>query len=187
MDIELSYFKKIVKESFLIVVFSSIMGLFSGTVLSASEKVLYAFPILLLIIPSLNSLIGDLSTVLISRLTSHLYIGTIEPTIKFSERLKEDFLGLFYTVLVSLGLLIGLGYLIAINTNIKIVNPLLVIIILLITILFLFCSLFIFLFIGAIFLFNKGKDPNNLLIPLLTSLADFLTPFILILLITIFI
>lgn len=163
------------------------MGLFSGTVLSTNQRILYTFPILLLIIPSLNSLIGDIATVLISRLTTHLYIGTIEPTIKFSERLKEDFLGLLYTILIGLGSLIGLGYFIGVNSNIKIVNPFLVIIILLITILLLFCTMFISLFIGAIFLFNQGKDPNNLLIPLLTSLADFLTPFILILLITIFI
>jgi hypothetical protein len=55
------------------------MGLFSGTLLSNNEEILYTFPIILLVLPSLNSLIGDISTVLISRLTSHLYLGTLSP------------------------------------------------------------------------------------------------------------
>jgi cation transporter-like permease len=55
------------------------MGLFSGTLLSNNERILYSFPIILLVLPSLNSLIGDISTVLISRLTSHLYLGTLSP------------------------------------------------------------------------------------------------------------
>ena len=69
----MDYFKKIFKESIIIVIISSILGLISGTILSENQDVLYSFPIILLILPSLNSLIGDISTVLISRLTSHLY------------------------------------------------------------------------------------------------------------------
>jgi len=65
----MEYFKKIFKESIIIVIISSFMGLISGTVLSSNERILYSFPIILLILPSLNSLIGDISTVLSSRLT----------------------------------------------------------------------------------------------------------------------
>ena len=98
----MNYFQKIIKESIIIVVISSLMGLFSGMVLSANEEILYVIPIILLILPSLNSLIGDISTVLISRLTAHLYIGTISPKIEKSDRLKEDFIGLFITIGLSL-------------------------------------------------------------------------------------
>jgi len=70
------------------------MGLFSGTVLSNNEIILSSFPIILLVLPSLNSLIGDMSTVLVSRLTSHLYIGTIPAKIQSSDRLKQDFYGI---------------------------------------------------------------------------------------------
>ena len=183
----MEYFKKIFKESIIIVIVSSFMGLISGTILSSNERILYSFPIILLILPSLNSLIGDISTVLSSRLTSHLYIGTIPPKIQKSDRLKEDFYGLLITILLSLIALIVLGYSMGIATGIEIVNPVLIIIILLITILLLFVSLFIFLFISAIYIFKQGKDPNNFLIPFVTSLADFLTPLFLIIFIQIFI
>jgi len=163
------------------------MGLFSGTLLSGNEEVLYSFPIILLVLPSLNSLIGDISTVLISRLTSHLYIGTISPKVQKSDRLIEDFFGLLITILLSLAALIILGYTIGSVTGIEIVNPFLIISILILTILLLFGILFIFLFISSIFLFKRGRDPNNFLIPFVTSAADFLTPLFIIIFIQIFI
>ncbi len=163
------------------------MGLFSGTLLSNNEEILYTFPIILLVLPSLNSLIGDISTVLISRLTSHLYLGTLSPKIQVSDRLKQDFYGLLMTILLSLVALISLGYLIGSATGIEIVNPLLIISIIIITILILFGLMFVLLFISSIFIFKKGKDPNNFLIPMVTSLADFLTPLFILVLIQIFI
>lgn len=181
----MDYFKKIFKESIVVVIVSSILGLISGTILSENQEVLYSFPIILLMLPSLNSLIGDISTVLTSRLTSHLYIGTLPSKIQKSDRLKEDFYGLLITILLSLFALIMLGYFVGIITGISIVNPFLIILIIMITILLLFGSMFMFLFIGSIFLFKKGKDPNNFLIPIVTSLLDFLTPFFILLFIQI--
>ena len=163
------------------------MGIFSGTLLSNNKEILYTFPIILLVLPSLNSLIGDISTVLISRLTSHLYLGTLSPKIQVSDRLKQDLYGLLMTILLSLVALISLGYLLGSATGIQIVNPLLIISIIIITILILFGLMFVLLFISSIFIFKKGKDPNNFLIPMVTSLADFLTPLFIIVLIQIFI
>jgi len=183
----MKYFVKIFKESIIIVVISSLMGLISGSLLSSNEELLYTIPILLLILPALNSLIGDISTVLVSRLTTHLYIGTLPPKIQKSERLKEDFYGLLITLLLSLVSLISLGYVIGGISGIEIVNPFLMILIISTTVLLIFLIMFILLFTSAIYLFKRGNDPNNFLIPFVTSLADFLTPFFLILFIIIFI
>ncbi len=163
------------------------MGLISGTLLSFSQDLLYTIPMMLLIIPALNSLIGDMSTVLVSRLTTHLYIGTLPPKIQKSKRLLEDLYGLIITLLLSLVSLLVIGYFVGIIIGIEIVNPVMMIFIITITVLLIFFIMFITLFTGAIFLFKRGKDPNNFLIPFVTSLADFLTPFFLILFIIIFI
>jgi mgtE-like transporter len=183
----MKYFWKIFKESIIIVIISSLMGLISGTLLSSNETLLYTVPIILLVLPALNSLIGDISTVLVSRLTTHLYIGTLEPKIQKSERLKEDFYGLLITLLLSLGALIFLGYLVSMISGIEIVNPLLISLIMCSTVLIIFAIMFLLSFISSIGLFKRGMDPNNFLIPLITSLADFLTPLFLIIFITIFI
>lgn len=183
----MDYFKKIFKESIIVVIISSLMGLISGSVLSLNEDVLYAIPILLLILPALNSLIGDISTVLVSRLTTHLYIGTLSPNIRLSKRLREDFLGLFITLLISLVFLVLLGYIIGIISRVNIIDPFIIILIICLTVIIIFFSMFTLSFISSIYLFKRGMDPNNFLIPFVTSLADFLTPFTLILFITIFI
>ena len=183
----MDYFKRIIKESALIVIVSALIGIFTGTLLSLNEEILYVFPIILLILPSLNSLIGDIVTVLVSRLTTHLYIGTIPPKFEKSDVLVENFLGLLITILLSLGLLIFLGYIIAFYTKIKIVNPFLIIFVILITVLTLFIIMFIFLFLSSIVIFQRGKDPNNFLIPFVTTLIDFLSPLFLIIFIEIFI
>jgi len=177
---------KIFKESIIIVVLSSLFGLISGTLLSSNEALLTTIPILLLIIPALNSLIGDIATVLVSRLTTHLYIGTLSPKIQKSNRLKEDFFGLLITLLLSLIALLLIGYIVGFTLGIEIVNPILIIFIITLTVLLIFMIMFIALFMSAIFLFKRGKDPNNFLIPFLTSLADFLTPLFLILFIIMF-
>jgi len=163
------------------------MGLISGTLLSSNEALLYTVPILLLVLPALNSLIGDISTVLVSRLTTHLYIGSLQPKVQNSERLKEDFYGLLITLLLSLGALIFLGYLSSVFSGIEIVNPLLITLIVCTTVLLIFAMMFLLSFVSAIALFKRGMDPNNFLIPLITSLIDFLTPLFLIIFITIFI
>lgn len=182
----MDYFKKILKESILIVMISSIIGLISGTFLSVNKEILYSFPIILLILPSLNSLIGDISTVLTSRLSSHLYLGNLSPKIQKSDVLRKDFYGLGITILLSLIALIIIGYAVGFATDIQIVNPLLIIAVIMLTIVILFGMIFILLFTSSIFLFRRGKDPNNFLIPLTTSLLDFLTPLLLILFIYLF-
>lgn len=183
----MKYYIKIFKESIVIVILSSFIGLISGSVLSLNKEILLTLPITLLILPALNSLIGDISTVLVSRLTTHLYVGTLPPKFQKTDRLKEDFYGLLITLLLSLVVLIFLGYLIGIITGIRIVNPLIMILIITLSILLIFLIMFLTLFFGAIFLFKRGKDPNNFLIPFLTSLSDFLTPSFLIIFILIFI
>ncbi|MFX1278232.1 MAG: magnesium transporter [Promethearchaeota archaeon] len=183
----MNYFLKIFKESIIIVILSSVFGLFSGTLLSFNDEILYSIPIFLLILPALNSLIGDISTVLVSRLTTHLYIGTILPKIRKSKRIKDDFYGLLLTLLISLGFLIITAIFVGIITGVELVNPIAMILIMLLTILILFFIMFISLFLSAIYLFKRGTDPNNFLIPFITSLSDFLTPLFIIIFIKTFI
>ena len=131
----MQYFNKIIKESIIVVILSSLLGLISGTVLSTNEGLLYSVPILLLILPALNSLIGDFTTILISRLTTHLFIGMIPSKIQKTKKLMIDFYGLLLSIILSLVFLIVVGYGIAIATEIQIVNPIIIISILITVIL----------------------------------------------------
>jgi cation transporter-like permease len=96
-------------------------------------------------------------------------------------------LGLLLTLICGIFTLIIVGYLVLFFTGMQIINPFLITLILLLTTLLLFIMLFIVLFLGSIALFKRGRDPNNYLIPIITSLIDFLAPFLIILFIIVII
>lgn len=178
---KLEYFKKIVKESILVIILTSIIGFLTGIVLSDNEDILYYFPIILIILPSLNDTVGDLSTVFISRLTTNLFLGVIEPKISKSKSLKDEFISLLIVLLLCTITILFFGFLISVFGGIDLVNPFLIIIIIFLSVFLIFISLFILLFVSAILLFKRGYEPNNFLIPIATTGADFLTPFFIIL------
>jgi len=183
----LEYFKKIIKESIIVILITAVIGFCTGSFLSANEDILYYVPVILIILPALNDTIGDVSTIIVSRLTTHLFLGIIDPKIRISKRLTDDFFSLLIIIILCSITILVLGYIIAFFTGIPLANPFLIIFIILLSGMFLFTVLSIFLFVGAIYLFKKGHDPNNFLIPIATTLADFLTPISVIFLVIIFI
>jgi mgtE-like transporter len=155
----------------------------SGITLSASEEILLAFPIIILILPAQNGMIGNISTIFISRLSSHLYLGVIPAEIKVKDQLRKDIFGLALTLFLSIVSLLLIGFLFSHFMQIPINNIWKLAFILLIAP-FLLLLVMMFAFLSAsIILFKRGKDPNNYLVPLSTSLADFLMPLMIVLLI----
>ncbi|MBN2154881.1 MAG: magnesium transporter [Candidatus Lokiarchaeota archaeon] len=183
----MDYFKKIMKESIIVVILTTIIGFITGSFLSSYEGVLIYIPVILIILPALGDTIGDLATVIVSRLTTNLYLGEIEPKIQNSKVLKTDFFNLSITMALCCITILLMGYGIAFFTSVPIVYPFLIIVIVMISGLLLFALLFIVLVVSSIYLFKRGRDPNNYLVPIATTLADLLTPISVILLIQIFI
>jgi len=181
------YFKRIVKESVIVVFVTSFIGLLSGTFLSNQYTLLSAFPIIIMVIPPLNACLGDLSTILISRFTTALYIGSIPPKIQRTEALRTNFVALLITGILSIIFLIVLSIVLGGANSLSTLNPFIYMIVLLITIVILFLIFFVISFFSAIFLFKSGRDPNNIMIPTLTSVADLLTPIMLMIILQMFI
>ncbi len=163
------------------------MGLIAGIYLSDQYDLLSSIPIFIMVIPPLNACLGDLSTILISKFTTLLYIGTIPPKFQKSETLKNNFIALLTTGILSVIFLILFSIIISPPNSLSILHPIMYVIILLFTIVVLFSVFFMICFLSAIFLFKHGRDPNNIMIPTLTSLADLITPIILLIILQIFI
>ena len=140
-----------------------------------------------MVIPPLNACLGDLSTILISRFTTALYIGSIPPKIQRTEALKTNFVALLTTGILSVIFLSVLSIVLGGVNALSTLNPFIYVIVLLITIFILFLMFFVISFFSAVFLFKRGRDPNNIMIPTLTSVADLLTPIILMIILQIFI
>jgi len=163
--------KKIVKETFSSETISIIGDLFAGSLLALLIIRFKSFISLILIIPALLSLRGNISGPFIARTSRDLIIG------EFNRR------SLFENILATLCLSMLTALLIGI---ISIILNLLLVKIILLTIghfiLIPLISILITLSISIpcstilnIFAFRKGIDPNNFVNPLMTAVDDFVT------------
>lgn len=167
--------KKILRESLRILILSSIISSIGGIGIEmVQDKVIQIIP-LIIIIPALNHMMGNLSTVLVSKFSTLLFLGKINESNWRKSKDLADLKGTLYTIAIILALYLSiLGYVIAILKG----YPLNVGIFLKIIIMSLAISLILLKLVFMIslswgfFLFRKGKDPNNYLIPFLTSVGD---------------
>lgn len=180
------YFNKIMRESLPTVFITTLIVSFSGTVLSVNEDMLATIPILLLIVPILNDLFGDLIIVFVSRLSVHFVLGSIPMKFTWSKQIKEDYVGLLTTLILSLIYMLILSFGYALIMNIEIYKPLLIILIVFLSGMLIFHASFFGYFLFSYLAVKKDKDPNNIVLPYITSVADLTTPIILISLVVIF-
>lgn len=179
------YFSKIIKESILTIISTTLIISISGTVMSSSEESFIAVPIILLILPGFNDMLGDMITVFVARLNVHLVIGVIPLKFKWHEQLKEEFLGLLYTLLSSCGIVVLISFVYAILQDIPVVYPVQVILIIFIASIIIYLALFFVMLLLTITLLKRNKDPNNILVPFITTIADLITPIVILTLLNI--
>lgn len=165
-------FKRIVFESYPMLLACAVIGLSAGLLLDAHLERLA--PIILAMIPPLNGLAGNVGSILGARLTSALHIGTIQPHIRGQPLLRvnvvaSSVLGLAVFAFVGLIFLVS-AYMLGESFlgSIKIAGTFFITSVVLIAIV-------ICMTIAAAFIsFTKGVDPDNVVIPLVTSVCDVL-------------
>ncbi len=167
--------KEMLKQSLPLLLLCGIGGIFAGNILGLMTDLFQTIPGLIVVIPGIIALRGNISTAFGSRLGSAYHLGVINAENMWNEELKQNILGSsVLSILVSL--LIGiLAYVTSIaffNIN---PNPYK-----LISIVFLagIVSAFILtmLTIGIIYLvFKRGYDPDNITGPALATVGDIIT------------
>jgi mgtE-like transporter len=169
------YAKGMVRQSLPLLVFCGIGGIVAGSTLSGMTDILQEIPGLIVVIPAIIAIRGNISTALGSRLGSAYHLGVIDAENLWNEDLWQNIIGsLVLSFLVSI--LIGI---LAYFTTVLIfdisVNPVKLI---LIVILAGFISAFILtaFTISIIFLvFKRGYDPDNITGPALATFGDIVT------------
>jgi len=167
--------RKTLVEMIPVLTFCMCFGTTAGILLNYSGDILEKELMvgILIITPSIMALGGYISSIFSMRLTTALYSGIIEPKIKRSTFIENNFIALFI-LSVIISVIIGvLSYLIVIwlgsPTNLSIFG-------------FLFLSVvgglidFVVCLLATIPIafisFYKGLDPDNLTTPILNSLSD---------------
>ncbi len=162
---------KIVKETFPSEMVSIVGDIFAGIVLSILIVSFESFLILILIIPALLSLRGNLSGPFIARTSRDLIIGEFNLKSWFENVLATYALALITAIaigILSIILNLLLIRLFIFHIGLLIVIP--IISILLTLTVSIPCSTAL-----NFFAFKRGLDPNNIVNPIMTAVDDFLT------------
>lgn len=179
---------EIIKDSLEILILTSVISTIGGIGLQSIKSQLFIFLPLLILVPALNKMIGDFGAIVSLRFTTSLFLGKVKTGWWKSELVKKLFTKLFVVAIIS-SLYLGIfsyaisllkGSILTENLLIKILS------ISILTTLSLFSIIFLVSIVGGYWIFKRGEDPNNFLIPITTSLADLGSIFVFAILISVF-
>lgn len=165
----------IVKESLFILLFASLVSSLGGLALENIKSIFISIVPLLVLLPALNDMFGDYGSIVSARFSTMLHTGEINGKWWLNKELRKLFaqvlvIAVFLAIASSIVSLIITGfsnYEVSLALALKIIGVVVIDAVLLVSVL---CVTAV---IAGIYFFRKKEDPNNFLIPIATSIADF--------------
>ena len=179
-------FKTIIKESIKILLFASLISSFGGIALEQIKPFFISLFPLIILLPVLNGMLGNYGTIISSKISTLIHEGKIKNSKKleikvlFNELILISIITTFLSVTLAFLISLIFGYPVTLLLFLKIM------LITLIDIFFIMIILFSIAIFSGLYFYKKKEDPNNFLIPITTSIADFGNMVLLFLLIILF-
>ncbi len=172
--------KKIIKQSTPILLLCSFLGVTAGGILNSSATTLLKNPSLLTLVPLFSGESGNLVSILGARLSSALHSGLINPVLRPEKTTIRNF-----SIIVFLAIIIypTIGFLAEFSSTVLHIQGLgfiSVIGISTIAGLILIAIMLLIVFFISTLSYNKGLDPDNIVIPISTSVTDSLSTLLLV-------
>lgn len=171
--------RTIIKESIKVMLFASVLSSLGGLAIENMKTAFISITPLIILLPSLNDMIGDFGAIISSRFSTMLYerkIRTAERWWKNAE-LKKLFAQVIIVALAAVTLTSAAALIFSsIRAGSYRTTPVVVtkiFTIALLDVVLLVSLLFVVSVLAGIYLYRKKEDPNNFLIPITTSVADF--------------
>ncbi|RLI91037.1 MAG: divalent cation transporter [Candidatus Altiarchaeales archaeon] len=168
--------KRILKESIPILILCAIGGIVAGIMLQGMERELLKIPGLLILLPAILGMRGNISGALGSRLASALHLGLIDPELKWNKHLSNNVLAtMLLNVLMSflLGLISYAAYeLTNFKNHANVLELTAIAVIAGVLAGLILTALSVLL---AILTYARGLDPDNILMPSLSTVGDIIT------------
>lgn len=166
--------KRIVLESYPILVTCILVALAAGHMLNSSIAEIAELPLILAMIPPINGMGGNIGSILGARLTSALHIGTLEPRLRGQRVLRRNVSAsalISFIVFLLFGLLF---FTIAYSSGIPVARSLSLALAFFIAGMTLSTALMFVTIASALVSFKGGLDPDNVVIPIVTAIGDVL-------------
>ncbi len=165
--------RTIIRESIKILIFASVLSSLGGLALEQIKEIFLSVLPLIILLPTMNTLVGEFGTIFASRFSTMLHEQGITPKI-FIPELKQLWNQVLVISVMTTLLTVLLAVLISYLSNFEfsMIVTLKILIIALLTNFIMVATLFLIGVWAGRHFYRKKEDPNNLLIPLLTSVAD---------------
>ncbi len=164
--------KKIVKHGLPLLTVAVVIEIFAGQILQGRQDMLILFPVFLISIPVINSVGGNIGSVLGARLASGLHVGYITISLKD----KEMHENLFYSLLIGFITYIILAiviYYMALLGGLRMGIGLIEFVAILVSTGFLLiCVVALMSVLTAFLSFKRGLDPDDVVAPVVTTVGD---------------
>ena len=163
-----------VKQSLPLLILCGFGAILTGTAFGSMSRIFQSIPGLIVVIPGVIAMRGNISTALGSRLGSAYHLGIIDIDNLWNDDLKQNILGsLILSMLVSS--IIGvLAYITSVSLGIQ-VDFLKLLFIVLLGGFFSAVFLTMLTIIVIYLVFKKGYDPDNITGPALATFGDIIT------------
>ena len=164
--------KQILLESYPVLVLCATVSLAAGFLLDASTAEIRRLPLILMMVPPINGINNNICSILGARLASALHMGTVEPRFKRQRVLSGNIhaswlmsLGVFWfmgAIFFAIAYMSGLGF----GSSLMwmfgffFASMIAIAVTMLCTVVLAFVS------------FARGLDPDNVVIPVVTSIGD---------------
>jgi mgtE-like transporter len=168
------YAKEMVKQSLPLIIFCGLGAIVAGSTLSLMTELFYKIPGLIVVIPAIIAMRGNISTALGSRLGSAYHLGIIDSDDLWNDELKQNILG---SLVLSFCVSIIIGILAYVTSLFLGVAPDALMLISIVLIAGVISGLILTLLtIVIIYLvFKRGYDPDNITGPALATFGDIIT------------
>jgi mgtE-like transporter len=164
--------KKIVKNGLPLLIIAVIIEIFAGQILQSKEDLLILFPIFLISIPVINSVGGNIGSVLGARLASGLHVGYIENSLNDKNMQDNVITSLLIGFISYLVLGIIIYFIALLGNNISDLDLIEFIAIIVLTGFLLVNIVAIVSVLTAFISFKRGLDPDDIVAPVVTTVGD---------------
>lgn len=167
----------IIKESIKIIVLASVISALGGLALEQIKSLFIAMIPLVILLPALNDMVGDYGTIVSARFSTMLHKGEVKKNVWHENKVKKLFwqimITAFITAVFSAAIALGVAAFSEYGRTYTALFALKIFIITILDVVLLVAILFVTAIFAGMYYYRKKEDPNNFLIPISTSIADF--------------
>ena len=164
--------KKIVKHGLPLLTITILIEIFAGQILQGKQESLLLFPVFLISIPVINSISGNIGSVLGARLASGLHVGYIRLSLKDKEMHDNLLISILIGLITYLILAIVIYFLALFGNIIEDITLIEFVAIIVLTGFLLICVVSLISVFTAFLSFKRGLDPDDMVAPVVTTVGD---------------